>query len=1277
VRQVNCHIPIKVCVRGRLSDAQLDELGESLARALAARIAFAERIIASHSDGYVQSRETDFSREKYDPSREDVMSTYRVPSYRNRGERTSIKLQTQQRRGGRPWFIRRAINIRANVGGFLDVLESWKTLSSRDLLSGEEHETRWVSVWLAQVNREFRFLQFFDILQRRAEELSRVRPNQDLYSVGAVHEDLRQQLIEIDESGLVEREIPRIEQKGKVRGEGLDALLLPGARVLFASMVLPKIELGERAELGTEIHIPVRLRDLKFLVAGLFEYRFKLSWEAYVREFGDSPATVRVLPVSVRRRIHYGALQYLVERAAEQRIGAMPEFSGPEHRLYGLFYVLNNGTLGELPPAVREAANSISNDETLKLDNAQIRGNLEPNWKAAYVYSVVKISPNSVDIARYRPQAAALADALIPLIRERLVTVQERGDFERFFKANYSRHFPVVFEILLDELKHREGGRWFDRLFEATQEAKDYDLQMLVIELVKQTKYANDPRVADLIEYRQEVHRSVLSNEYDVENNKLILKKLFGDKTVSPGDILYELHKPYYFDEEAYRPKNEFVKEWGAAALEEREKLIGRIERGEDPKGNAEGYTDIEFADAVLKATLRRFQITEDNFGKFFDTITIRYSVRFLGLKKKPDALGIETVVVTYRVVAREEGGEWNDVGDVLEASDTEFDYMIEQWVQGHVSAIIIAIAKTATVIAAIGVAWEFRIIQTLVNIAGGAEVVIPQIILSTIFEVIVNGFTFDSFLLGAIDGFLGALFFRGAGLLARGFFGRSITTASFREGLKRWIGVQIFKGAIGGGGTGAAIRFSHDVYLVATGRGTWSSPADYAKSIGYGAAIGIGVELAGPILLAPVAETALALPVRVARLLYRNRISLERWGAWSVEAYSNLSQRLRDLLERQPGRATTLSDGFRILYEQVTKAYESLGRGISVRAQAAVVRQSFELAKAPLSQIANQGLKKLITAAEGDPSRALNVFNALADNPQQAAAFLELLAPLEQSSVRRVLNNLSGASGSEVQRVVRTWLESGPARESLEDFLDLVWRDRQRLLEIGDGGGVYDLYAQAREANPLTRTAEAYLEEIEQITLERPQGARYDIQGRDLSTGFHRFTRAGADLSRIKERIYLNVNADRAPEVMRFVVRDIVDNPTLPGIGRAKLAGPGEVSARADTIVIYAENQSAMQNALNRIRSYHAANPTYFKTTTPPLTNRVMEGVSVAAEPLGQRGRSFGTVRSDAIYDALEQAVSSSETFQQFRQRVFKLFQRRNINPVAPQLNLPTESNP
>src|SRR5262249_44543991 len=146
-----------------------------------------------------------------------------------------------------------------------------------------------------------------------------------------------------------------------------------------ASMVLPKIELGERAELGAEIHIPVRLRDLKFLVAGLFEYRFKLSWEAYVREFGDSPATVRVLPVSVRRRIHYGALQYLVERAVEQQIGAMPEFSGPEHRLYGLFYVLNNGTLGELPPAVREAANSISNNETLKLDNAQIRGNLEPN----------------------------------------------------------------------------------------------------------------------------------------------------------------------------------------------------------------------------------------------------------------------------------------------------------------------------------------------------------------------------------------------------------------------------------------------------------------------------------------------------------------------------------------------------------------------------------------------------------------------------------------------------------------------------------------------------------------------------------------------------------------------------------------------------------------------------------------------------------------------------------------------------------------------------------
>jgi hypothetical protein len=45
VPEINCHIPVRVRITGRPSDAQLDQLAETVARAVAARIRFAERTI--------------------------------------------------------------------------------------------------------------------------------------------------------------------------------------------------------------------------------------------------------------------------------------------------------------------------------------------------------------------------------------------------------------------------------------------------------------------------------------------------------------------------------------------------------------------------------------------------------------------------------------------------------------------------------------------------------------------------------------------------------------------------------------------------------------------------------------------------------------------------------------------------------------------------------------------------------------------------------------------------------------------------------------------------------------------------------------------------------------------------------------------------------------------------------------------------------------------------------------------------------------------------------
>jgi hypothetical protein len=365
--------------------------------------------------------------------------------------------------------------------------------------------------------------------------------------------------------------------------------------------------------------------------------------------------------------------------------------------------------------------------------------------------------------------------------------------------------FPAYFEVLLDELKRRDGGKWFGEFFERIKEAEDYELRLTVIRNVKETRYANDPIVLDLVHHHNKIeHRRGTGDVYNVADQTVILDKLFGDVTVSVNQVLYDVWDSYIHEEKRYKPKSKFQQEWELQLLAEAVALIGRIARGEDPKALQNGYTEQEFAEEILHSVFSKVGITEDNIGNYFDTVTFQRSVRFLGLKKQTDQYGIEAVTVLYRVVEREKGGSWNDISETLEAGESQFDSMIDEWVQQRVARIVIIFAHVVLVVAAIALAWEYGVIQFLIRIGGGLRVVLTNIILSTIFELIIHGFTFESFLMGAINGYLGAVFFRGAGGLARGMFGPSITTITLKNGLLKWLGVQAFKGIVGGGATGA-----------------------------------------------------------------------------------------------------------------------------------------------------------------------------------------------------------------------------------------------------------------------------------------------------------------------------------------------------------------------------------------------------------------------------------------------------------------------------------------
>jgi hypothetical protein len=273
-------------------------------------------------------------------------------------------------------------------------------------------------------------------------------------------------------------------------------------------------------------------------------------------------------------------------------------------------------------------------------------------------------------------------------------------------------------------------------------------------------------------------------------------------------------------------------------------------------------------------------------------------------------------------------------------------------------------------------------------------------------------------------------------------------------------------------------------------------------------------------------------------------------------------------------------------------------------------------------------------------------------------------------------------------------------SRQRLMEFLDLVWANRQT---IRNGDDVYRLYSRVAGNAPLARSETAYLADIASIARSRPVGAASHIQSvtrlaagaeeisaevaqaatnpavlANIRRRFFMFFRAGTVRGNqivvpVGERIYLNVVADHATEVLDALVRQVVDHPqNFPGVVAAKMTGPAGVVRRADAIVVYMENQTASSRVLDWMREYQAANPRYFQAATPQMTEPVLTGVSVGAEPVASAGgASFGGLRSDLIAQALTDATGRGLTREQFGALVDQLFRGARVNPDLPHTNL------
>lgn len=269
-------------------------------------------------------------------------------------------------------------------------------------------------------------------------------------------------------------------------------------------------------------------------------------------------------------------------------------------------------------------------------------------------------------------------------------------------------------------------------------------------------------------------------------------------------------------------------------------------------------------------------------------------------------------------------------------------------------------------------------------------------------------------------------------------------------------------------------------------------------------------------------------------------------------------------------------------------------------------------------------------------------------------------------------------------------------SRQSLSDALDVVWQDKGAF-RSGSKSVYSDVYNAVVDKNVLTLPKAAFLDGLAAIARSRPAGATSNTQGfggtgdsissavqswksgqlpaegrfsaSSFERTFFRFEREDWQPEKITQRVYLNIAADHAPEVMRFVVQQLIDNPQkFPGVEMAKLSGPGAVGDRSENIVLYTTGDDASRRVKDAIASHQAMHPRHFMRETPAFTEQIAPGVATGDEPAVGGGRlSFGSLRADVIEGALRKANDR----QHFGALVDEGLKRMGVDPQQPHKNL------
>jgi hypothetical protein len=937
-----------------------------------------------------------------------------------------LKERPQERRQDR-WAVVARAGFRIRLGTLADLYEWAEGDASeiRDLYAAMIDEPVAATAHVIEARRPVRLVDAATALAERVE--LELPTDQLLYWLYSSEPLLRQRLVFATLDQDLANALPSMDVNlGRVYGYYQSAVLLGGARAILVTFVLPKVKPGQLVERESEEFVGVTIRELATFVEPLsFERLFGVSWLRYVAECADKRENLFLLPVRPPQPVDPRTVRRAVE---EMLLKETPSTAA----LFGRLRLLNESGIADLPAPAREQALEMSDQATLALPAEAGDGEWRAGWRGVYAY--VQLAPEHTGLAaaRYQGEAREAADAFA-LAVAKTDRISRRIALRQFLhRYDIPAPRPEAFQFLLAELERRDALDAFFAAFEF------FNYEKPLLDLAWKTSFKDHPRVRQAAEHWAAFLAPHRLHRYFPERNAMWVD---GDpkQELKVGEVIadkaYDAYQTIY--DERLRPDRK--EELDKAMEEASQAIVGGLLRDEDAKA----YSD----PAALYAAIAKKAADDIALGP---NDVEKYVVGLRSARLEKVELGPpgpeRNHLITYHLVEQPAGThDWNVVrGSERTVNEWEWQALIWGWRYEHWADFLTTVAKWEMAI--IGLALAPIVFPEMLVIAGGAKAVLVGVVVSEAFMIGTHLYkgeeiTVEDFVVAAIEGYVFALGFHGAGTLGKAIFGDAakITSATLRANLLRWAGAQIFKGTLGGSSTAVANRFVKDlieVELLGT-RGRFHTAGQYAQEAAFGAAVGAAFELAGPILTPAMRRvgSAFGTGLEAGAAAFRTLRGVARWlriSGVDEEAMEKLAEtaeeamekELKKLLKTEAAKDVAKSFGDRL------RAVRDAIKGLPGEMAGVIAEDLLELAGVELNATARRGLEKLLRPDSPFSADAVHtIAKGLAREPGKLGVFLEAAGGLERASLQEM-----GTAGLEalarsprVQAVARSY--NGAAR--------------------------------------------------------------------------------------------------------------------------------------------------------------------------------------------------------------------------------------------------------